>query len=118
MYTGEPEPGVRRVVLQRDRLMEQAQRLGRLPEFDVRPAHIDESTGLARLDLHRALQGLERLMGALVAQKHSAQVGERIGVVRVSLEVELEMLDSAGNVAERRVRVADVEINLVLGGSE
>src|SRR2546426_12437559 len=47
VHTGEPGPGVRRVVLQRDRLAEQARRLGQLPEFGVCVAYVDVRPGLA-----------------------------------------------------------------------
>src|SRR5213593_408782 len=113
-HTGKPGPGVRRVVLQRDRLAEEAQRLVPLPEFGVCVAHVDVRPGVAGIDLYRVLQGLERLMGAPVAQKSGAQVVERVDVVRVPLEIEPEMLDGAGKVTERRMRAPEVHMDLLV----
>src|SRR5439155_2618571 len=55
------EPGLRRIVLQPDCVAEGVERLGRSPELGVRVAEVDVGEDVAGVDLHRALQGLERL---------------------------------------------------------
>src|SRR6266545_7973634 len=57
-------------------------------------------------------------MGAPVTQKSGAQVVEGVDVVRIPLEVELEMLDGAGKVAERRMRARDVHMDPLVVGSK
>ena len=118
MNTGEPGPGHGGVVLQRDRLTEHAQRLRILSEVGVREPRVDVSEDVPGLDPHGALKRRERFTRAPGGQQGGGQVVERIGIVRIPFEVELEILDGAGIVSEERVRMAQVLKRPWLAGSE
>ena len=71
-----------------------------------------------RLDPHGPLEIAERLLGSLQVQERRAEVGERVGIVRVALEIGRVGFDGPQEVAGGDEDVAEMKVRLRLVGPE
>src|SRR4030095_1759291 len=69
---GQPEPGLRQVVLECDRFAERDQRLGWSPEIRIRVAQVDVGERVLGLECERALEMVERLAWPTGVQQRGA----------------------------------------------
>ena len=89
----EPVPRLRRVVLQRDRLAEEAPGSSGVPEVELRVRQADVSARVFGFEPERALQGLQGFLRAPIVDERGAQIVEPLGVVRVLPYIQFEIVD-------------------------